>query len=137
MTTKTPLPRVPWQRGFSFLPMSVQLTTIVVIGLLIISMLPCFVDRGSHRSFKAGFSKPSSSTKAVTRMHDYYTFGWLGDDQKQDRLRLVGLQLGVIAAGALAAKVAHKPEKADTSTKPITIGGTGRIRARAVVRRSA
>ena len=129
---------MPWalpHKGFARLPLSEQLAAGVVIGLALLALLPALVDgRRGAGSLKAALHRPAGIAGMQIRLARHYASAWWQDGtpaERRVRLRLLLLDLGVIAAGAVAGRVAHADPK--PSTRPLQYGAAGRPRARAAL----
>lgn len=121
-TEMTPLPRRVLRRGVGSQPLSVQLTTAILLGMLLISLLPALLDPGRmSRALGQALHPPSTTREAASRLADHASLAWRTAARPAVRrvhLQLLVLQLGLCAAGALAARLARSAGTTDDREQP-------------------
>ena len=135
----TPIPRIQPRKGFAWLPLEQQLSVCTLVALLLLALLPAFIDSGRAGSgqLKAALFTPRSVAAALTRLERHYGLRWITGSAGEQRLRqkLLLAAGGICAVGALAAAKAQQPATPAPvgTTTPRAYGTAAPIRTRSAV----
>jgi hypothetical protein len=136
----TPVPRVQPRKGFAWLPQQQQLAVVALLALLLLTLLPAFIDSGraGSGSLKQARSRPPSVAAAITRIQRHYGLAWImggSAGERRVRTQIAAISLVIAAGGALAGWKTQQPTTPATAnpTTPRIYGDGSPIRARAAL----
>jgi len=136
-TIQTPLPWLGPKKGFTWLPLSEQLVVLAGPALLILALLPMFIDpgRAAQGSLRPALQRPASMQVARQRLaRHYHPADWITTaGERQLRLRLLALLAGASILGAAAGRAVHQPPTPPAKVKYYGTQTAKTMRARAAL----